>query len=84
MCSCVPPRVIPVGLHYEDLLRESPALELALQRLPKAQVNDRHRRTILAMDLSAKHAHLPQEQWTTVEQDAVVRLSAAAGFNGTY
>ena len=61
-----------VGLHYEDLIRESAELALALDRAPREMTNARTVRTMVALDLSCKHDVLPEEQWTKVEDDAPV------------
>ena len=58
-----------VGLLKDDLLREEdPAVEEAIRRLPERDQFLRLYRLKRALDLSMKHALLPEDQWTKYEE----------------
>ncbi|KNC86812.1 hypothetical protein SARC_01044 [Sphaeroforma arctica JP610] len=58
------------GLRYEDIcMEEANHNKAAIARLSSEEQYDRKFRMKVALDLSAKHAILPKELWTTDESD---------------
>eukprot|EP01125_Pyxidicula_operculata_P007670 TRINITY_DN2599_c0_g1_i2.p1 TRINITY_DN2599_c0_g1~~TRINITY_DN2599_c0_g1_i2.p1 ORF type:complete len:157 (-),score=49.12 TRINITY_DN2599_c0_g1_i2:145-615(-) len=57
------------GLHFEDVLLETPDVQEALNRLPKEVLSDRDDRIKQALVLNCMGEVLPKDQQPTVEQD---------------
>jgi len=57
------------GLRFEDLLLETPDVQLALARLPKDVLSDRDDRIKQALVLNTAGDQLPRDQWTKAEED---------------
>lgn len=57
------------GLRFEDLLVETPDVQVALSRLPKDVLSDRDDRIKQAIVLHAGGDQLPKDQWTSEATD---------------
>ena len=69
MVNLASSRCICLGLRYEDLYdEEEKDTAAALKMLPDKENDLRMYRLRRAMDLSLKHAILPEDQWTKPEE----------------
>lgn len=64
-----PQNIFLAGLMHNDCLYETPDVKEALKRLPTKLLDERAYRQIRAMNLSAAHRILPEEQWTKCDED---------------
>lgn len=59
----------PPGLHFEDLLAETPTVATSLERVPGDVLSDRDDRLKQALVLHAAGNVLPKDKWATAEED---------------
>eukprot|EP01115_Flamella_aegyptia_P000609 TRINITY_DN108731_c0_g1_i1.p1 TRINITY_DN108731_c0_g1~~TRINITY_DN108731_c0_g1_i1.p1 ORF type:complete len:119 (+),score=20.34 TRINITY_DN108731_c0_g1_i1:64-420(+) len=57
------------GLLFDDLNVEDDVVTEAIRRLPLIEQERRWRRIKIASDLSIKNQYLPEDEWTTIEED---------------
>lgn len=57
------------GLHFEDILAETPAVAQALERVPGEVLSDRDDRLKQALVLHAAGDVLPKDNWATAATD---------------